>query len=244
DRLEQLLDALLALLAVADAVDPHRVTDDRPDSLAGVQARIRVLEDHLHLAPQRPQRSGLEVADRLSVEEDVSGGRLEQADDAAAERRLAASGLADEAHRLALGNAQRDVVDGVDAGDLARQHALPDREVLLQALDLDEGAVLRLRLGHATLASPAIVVSRSRRLSSTESQQRSRWPGESTRFFSPGSSMHFSNACGQRGRNLQPSGRLISDGGVPSIECSRSGFGLSSLGIEPSNPHVYGCCGS
>ena len=36
-----------------------------------------------------------------------------------------------------------------------------------------------------------------------------------TRFSSGGCSVHFSNACGQRGRNLQPCGRLISDGGAP-----------------------------
>src|SRR6185369_11682003 len=141
-------------LAVTDAVDAHRVADDRADALARVQARVGVLEDHLHLAAQRPQLARAELADPLAVEADVAGGRLEQPHDAAAERRLAAAGLADQAERLALGDAQRDVVHGMHAGDLAREHALPDREVLLQALDLDERvAVLRLRLGHATTRS-------------------------------------------------------------------------------------------
>ena len=91
---------------------------------------------------------------------------------------------------------------------------------------------------------PASVASRRRRLSSTDNQQRSRWLGSSTRFSRRGSSVHLSKACGQRGRNLQPFGALISDGGVPLIECRRSCFGRSSRGIEPSSPHVYGCCGA
>src|SRR2546425_3466029 len=106
--------------------------------------------------------------------------------------------------------------------DLAAEDALPDGEVLLQVLDLEQRAVA---CAHATLASPEIVPSRSLRLSSTDSQQRSRWSGAaSTRFFNSGSSWQRSNACGQRGRNLQPPGRLISEGGAPVIECSFSGF--------------------
>ena len=46
------------------------------------------------------------------------------------------------------------------------------------------------------------------------------------------------------GRNLQPCGRLISDGGMPLIECSFSGLGRSRRGIDPSRPQVYGCWGS
>src|SRR5207249_8971860 len=52
---EQLLDLRLSLALVADVVDLQRVADDRPDALARVQGRVRILEDHLHLAAQRPQ---------------------------------------------------------------------------------------------------------------------------------------------------------------------------------------------
>src|SRR4029079_18646675 len=176
DHPQQVLDALLALLAVADPVDAHRVADDRADALARVQARVGVLEDHLHLAAQRPQLARAELADPLAVEDDVAGGRLEQPHDAAAERRPAAAGLADETERLALGDAQRDVVHRVHARHLPREHALPDREVLLQALDLDQRvAVLRLRLGHAgTRASPAILGSPGRGFFPAVTPQRAR----------------------------------------------------------------------
>src|SRR5436309_10090707 len=61
---------------------------------------------------------------------------------------------------------------------------------------------------------------------------RSRWACSSTRLRSSGSSVHFSKAYGQRGRNLQPWGRLISDGGMPLIECSRSSFGRAARSEE------------
>src|SRR6476646_3306410 len=124
-------------------------------------------------------------------------------------------------------------------GDPPRE-PLVDREPLLQLRDLEERAV---RFVHAT-ASPAIVSTLSLRFSSRESQQRSRWSAAWTRFTSSGSSVQRSNACGQRGRNLQPRGALISEGGEPVIECSCSCLGRSSRGIEPSSPHVYGICGS
>src|SRR5207245_1421211 len=144
---------------------------------------------------------------------------------------------ADAPARLALLHRERDVVDGVNPCDLALEQPLPNRKVLPDVLDLEQT--------HAAAGSPpSIVSSRTARFVSTVSQQRSRWPGVSTRFSSRGSSRHLSNACGHRGRNLQPCGSRMSDGGEPSIVCSRSDLGRSSRGIEPSRPHVYGCCGS
>src|SRR4051812_25304718 len=56
DLLHQLLDLRLqpaARLAVVEAVDAERLADDRADRLARVERRVRVLEDHLHLATER-----------------------------------------------------------------------------------------------------------------------------------------------------------------------------------------------
>src|SRR5207248_6713212 len=128
---------------------------------------------------------------------------------------------------------------------LPLEDGVPDREVLLDVLDLDErpapaAAAVHADAHAASDAPPAIVSSRWARLYSTSSQQRSRWPGVSTRFSRPGSSVHFSKACGQRGRNLQPCGSWISEGGAPVIECSRACFGRSRRGMEPRSPQVYG----
>ena len=192
-----------------------------PTRCARVQARVGILEDHLHLAAQGPKGAGAELRDVPALEDHVALGRLEQPDDRAAERGLPAAGLADEPKRLSLADGEGHIVDGMDRPDLAPEHALPDREVLLDVLDLDQGLAAVAALAHAASSVPASVGSRRRRLSSTDSQQRSTWPGSSTRFSSGGSSVHFAKACGQRGRNLQPAGALISDGGVPLIECSR-----------------------
>ena len=48
-------------------------------------------------------------------------------------------------------------------------------------------------------------------------------PAARTRAPARGSSPQLSNACGQRGRKWQPSGRWISDGGVPGIDGRRRG---------------------
>ena len=53
DDLEQLLDAPLALRRRADAVELERLADDEADALARVERRVRVLEDHHHVPPQR-----------------------------------------------------------------------------------------------------------------------------------------------------------------------------------------------
>ena len=47
-----------------------------------------------------------------------------------------------------------------------------------------------------------------------------------------------SRTNGQRGWKAQPVGRVISDGGRPSIGTSSSSRGESSRGIERSRPHV------
>ena len=73
DDLHQLLHAPLAVALVADAVDGERLGDDRADPPARVQRRVRVLEDHLHLAAQRPQPRARQVGDVLAFELDRAG---------------------------------------------------------------------------------------------------------------------------------------------------------------------------
>ena len=128
------------------------------------------------------------------------------------------------------------------AADLPPEQALPDREVRREVLDLDERRRRRRsRRGRLPADRPRRA---ARACSPGSSQQRSRWAGPPPRASSAGSVVHRSKACGQRGRKRQPAGGSISDGGIPAIECRRSCFGRSRRGIEPSRPHVYGCCGS
>ena len=55
DQLQQLLHRPLDAVLGLDALDPERRADDRADGVPRVQRRVRVLEDHLHVAAQRPQ---------------------------------------------------------------------------------------------------------------------------------------------------------------------------------------------
>ena len=54
DPLEQLLHRRFSSSPEASPWSLHRLADDLADALARVQRRVGVLEDHLHLAAQRP----------------------------------------------------------------------------------------------------------------------------------------------------------------------------------------------
>ena len=72
DAGEQLAHAALHVLL--GLVDRERLADDLADALARVQRRVRVLEDDLHLAPQRPHAARCdEVRDVLAFEADRAG---------------------------------------------------------------------------------------------------------------------------------------------------------------------------
>ena len=71
---KQLDDAVGPLLRVADAVDEQRLADDVEQRHPRVERRERILEDHLHLAPQEPQ---LALRDRRHVEDLALGPKAE-----------------------------------------------------------------------------------------------------------------------------------------------------------------------
>ena len=108
DQLHQLLHPPLAVGAVGDAVDGERVADDRADAAARVQRAVRVLEDHLHLAPQRRAArrgtSWLMSRPSKTTRPDVRSCRPGHA---AGQRGLAAAGLADQAEGLAPRSTRR-----------------------------------------------------------------------------------------------------------------------------------------
>ncbi len=54
DHLEQVLDARFRSASVPSPWISSGSADDEPDPLAGIQRRVRVLEDHHQLAPERP----------------------------------------------------------------------------------------------------------------------------------------------------------------------------------------------
>src|SRR3954470_14521853 len=140
DEVHELLDLLLALAVVAlDVVDDERLADDRADGLARVQGRVRVLENHLHVAPQRLQGVARHVSDVPAAVVDLAARRLEQAREQARGRRLAAARLADDAEGLAAEHVEAHAVDGLHRPHLPAEHdARGQREVLDEVADLDE----------------------------------------------------------------------------------------------------------
>src|SRR5262249_36482389 len=134
--LEQLGHALLDPL---DAMEAHRGADDLAHPLARIERGDGILEDQLRLTMDRLELTPTEMGDVLVAISESSPGRLEQPDDAARQGALSAARLAHDAERLALPQRYRHIVHGVHVTDRSvHQHALLDREVQLEMLDLDE----------------------------------------------------------------------------------------------------------
>ena len=138
DQLHDPRHAVPPFLRGRQPVDAESLGDAGADRGPRVERRERILEDDLHPAPERLEPPAAELRDVGPVEDDAAAGRLDQAQQHAADGGLAAAGLADEAERLAPADGEADVVDGLDLADLAMQDAADDGEVLGQVLDLDE----------------------------------------------------------------------------------------------------------
>ena len=121
----------------ADPVHDERLADDVADRHAGVERGVRILEDDLHLPPHPAHLLATDLGQLDTLEAHRARGRLEELEDAVAGRRLARAGLADEPERLARSDVEADAVDRLHVADLALdQDPLPDREVLVEVLDL------------------------------------------------------------------------------------------------------------
>ena len=94
-------------------MDREPFAHDRADGHARVERRERILEDDLHLAPQLAQRRARRATSTsLPSNSTLARRRLDEAEDRAARRRLAAARFADEAERLAGRDVERDAVHG------------------------------------------------------------------------------------------------------------------------------------
>jgi hypothetical protein len=87
------------------------------ESLAGREARIerprRILENDLHPPAHGPQRGAARCRDVLSFEGDAAAGRFEKPHDEPRQRRLAATGFADQAEPFPRCDVEIDAGDGV-----------------------------------------------------------------------------------------------------------------------------------
>ena len=189
-------------------MEPHRVADDLADALARVQRRVGVLEDHLDLARAGAQLAAREPDELLALELDRARRSARAAADRAAQRRLAAAGLPDEAERLALGQVKL-TSSTARTRPTSRSIRIPDLigKCLTRWSTSSSGAPSRSRLIRAQAparSGPLDLALLLLFLRSRASSGRRASGASARRASSGGSSPHASNACGQRGRNRQP----------------------------------------
>ena len=101
DPPEKLADAVVRIRTTEEAMHDHRFGDRAANGLARIEARERILEDHLHASADGAQARAVERAHIVPLEQYSSGIGLDQAQDRAARGRLAATALADQRQRFA-----------------------------------------------------------------------------------------------------------------------------------------------
>src|SRR5437667_7093890 len=133
----------------AEPVDAQPLPHDLPDRQGRGERAEWVLEDDLHLPPERPQHSRGKPFDLAAAELDPAPAP-EEPEQGEAEGRLAGAALADDPERVPLPYGQADAVDGLDVIDGAAQKTRLDREphpYLLRGQD--HGCRLAARRGRA-----------------------------------------------------------------------------------------------
>ncbi len=137
-QVDQFADARLPFGAAGQPVHFERRLQDLADALARVQRRERILEHHLHIARHLAALVGRQRRDVAPFQAQRAGARLMQAHQRAAQRRLAAARLADDAQHLAGPDLHAHAVDRAQPRHLAPQQAAPYREIDRQALGLQQ----------------------------------------------------------------------------------------------------------
>ena len=138
DARKKIAQPLLARNRIADAMDHQGLDDQLADGHPRVQRAERVLEHDLHAPPQRAHLGGRRGPKVDAVEAYRTRGRLEQPQDQASRRGLAAAAFADQPQRLALGDVEADVVDGQNARPPAGEAALSAGEFFAQPAHAEE----------------------------------------------------------------------------------------------------------
>src|SRR6266550_4962383 len=130
--LQQLPHPRVSRGAFSELVNRKTLANDRTDGHTRIERRYGILKDDLHLPPQRAQLGRAHRFQVSPLESDLARRRLDETEDRATSRRLAAAGFADYAECLTARDIERHVVHRLHRANLSRQNALPDREVLAE----------------------------------------------------------------------------------------------------------------
>ena len=140
-ELQQLRHAPGNLVRRKQAVRHDGLGDDLGDGHARVERGVRVLEHELDITAEGAPLARGERGDVTAVEGDGAARGRDQSGDHAANRRLAATGLAHEPEHLAAADGERDVVDGAHVREGLTEHARLGYERLGEVLDAQQHVV-------------------------------------------------------------------------------------------------------
>src|SRR5262245_55661190 len=104
DQLEEVHHPVAAFCRAAEAMNDQGLLDHGDVADPWIERGIRSLEDHLHIAPREPHATFRVPENVVAAEEDLAFVGLDQSEDAAAGRTLAASGLANQPEHVAFLN--------------------------------------------------------------------------------------------------------------------------------------------
>ena len=79
DLVEQLDDPRVEVAPARETLHGQRLAHDLPTRHARVERRVRILEHHVHVAPERPQRAPRQVRDVRALQPDRPVGRRRRA---------------------------------------------------------------------------------------------------------------------------------------------------------------------
>ena len=108
------------------------------DRHAWIERAVGVLENHLKFAPPRTQRCPAHLCDVLAFKQHAACRRLNQPDDGAAERRLAAAAFADQPERFTRRDAEAHVVHRLHGFADAAENPVLDGKMHLQVFDVEQ----------------------------------------------------------------------------------------------------------
>src|SRR5207247_642698 len=111
------------------SVDIQCLANTVLDGHARVERTVRVLENHLELAAQRPQFGTVQPSDVFAFEEELASGRLDEPDDGAAQGGLAAAALPHQAHRFTRRNLKTHIIHRLDPRRGRAKHATAYRKM-------------------------------------------------------------------------------------------------------------------
>ena len=116
-------------------VKQDRLADGLANGHAWIERRIGVLEDDLQLTAIGPHRLFVEFDNIIALIDHLAFGGPVQVEQGEARSRLAASGFADEAQRLAFENIEIDIIQRMHGRGALAESAKPDMEMLHQIFD-------------------------------------------------------------------------------------------------------------